>query len=209
MRRTWSFWLVLFFFAIVFPLAAQEDPDSDQETEAPPIEWDTYMPDLYRAGDKNFCITAGILIPTFFTGKGMDNHSSNLKVGGNGALSFNYFLNAHLFLGGEFGGMFMATGGRNFLFAIPFGLRLGYQFVMNRFEFPVSLMVGAAPELYLEEKRYWGVIFKPGASIFYRFNPDWSFGFNVQWWMLPQWPKNGKNVLGNFLELSLTARYHF
>ena len=139
----------------------------------------------------------------------MENNSSNLKVGGTGSLAFNYFLNSHWFLGGELGGMFMATKGKNFLFIIPFGLRAGYQFVAGRFEFPLSLLVGAAPELYLEEKRYWGIIFKPSASVFYRFSPDWSCGFNTQWWMLPQWPKNGKNVFGNMLELSLTARYHF
>jgi hypothetical protein len=69
-------------------------------------------------------------------------------------------------------------------------------------------MVGLAPQRYLE-KGYFGLILKPGASIFWRFNPEWSFGFNTFWWFVPQWPKNGNNSIGNFVELTLSARYHF
>jgi hypothetical protein len=98
------------------------------------------------------------------------------------------------------------------LYMIPFGLRVGYQFVVNRFEFPLSLMVGAAPQRKLEEG-YFGPILKPGASAFWRFNADWSFGLNAAWWFVPQWPKPESgvrhSVYGNFLELTLSARYHF
>lgn len=207
MRRTWSLWFILFFMAIVLPLAAQEE-DSDSEEEVVPIEWDTYTPDLYRAGDRTFTITIGAVIPTFFSGKGMEGNSSNIKLGGMGTLAFNYFFSPHWFIGAELSGMFAATGGKNMLFVIPFGARFGYQFVVNRFEIPLTLMVGAAPQRYLE-KGYFGFIIKPGVSGFYRFNADWSFGLNLQWWVLPQTPRNDKNVVGNFLELSVTAKYHF
>jgi hypothetical protein len=80
--------------------------------------------------------------------------------------------------------------------------------VVRRFEFPLTLMIGAAPQRYLE-KGYFGLIIKPAASAFFRFNADWSFGLNAQWWILPQWPANGKDATGNFLELSLSALYHF
>jgi hypothetical protein len=69
-------------------------------------------------------------------------------------------------------------------------------------------MVGGAPQKYLEEGSF-GLIVTPGASVFWRYNPEWSFGLNGNWWWLPQWPKDGKDVYGNFLELTLTARYHF
>jgi hypothetical protein len=125
-----------------------------------------------------------------------------------GSLAFNYFLGPHLFLGGELGGMFAGTRGENMLYIVPFGIRVGYQFILKRFEFPLTLMVGGAPQKYLD-KGYFGLIVKPGAAGFFRFNPDWSFGLNANWWMVPEWPKNGKNVLGNFLEITLSARYHF
>ena len=208
MRRNWSF-LLLFILLGLVPLAGQEEyPDSEPDEDSPSIQWDTYVPDLYRAGDNIFSVTAGIMIPTIFAGKGLDGNSSNIGLGGMGMLSYTYFLSPHWFLGGELEGMFSGTGGSNMIYIIPFGLHFGYQFVLGRFEFPVQIMSGAAPQRYLD-KAYFGWIIKPGISGFYRYSADWSFGLNVQWWMLPQWPKNGKDVFGNFLEISFTARYHF
>ncbi|MDR2619317.1 MAG: hypothetical protein LBC62_10645 [Treponema sp.] len=206
MRRTWFLLLIVFFAGMAIPLAAQEE----EEPGSPPIEsdWDSFTPDLYARGDKSFIITLGLLIPTVFAGDGMEGSSHNIKLGGTGSLAFNYFLNAHWFVGGELGGMFASTRGKNMLFIVPFGVRAGYQFVVSRFEFPITLMIGAAPQKYLD-KGYFGLIIKPGASAFFRFNPDWSFGLNANWWMLPEWPKNRKNVVGNFLEITLSARYHF
>jgi hypothetical protein len=190
------------------PLYAQEDGDT--EPGSPPIEsdWDAYIPDLYARGDKTFNISLGILIPTVFAGSGMHGNPHNIKVGGTGSLAFNYFLGAHFFVGGELGGMFAGTRGKNMIFIVPFGAHVGYQFVIGRFEFPLSLMIGAAPTKYLD-KGYFGMIIKPGASAFFRFNSDWSFGLNTNWWMTPQWPKDDENVFGNFLEITLSARYHF
>jgi hypothetical protein len=193
-------------------LWSQEDGDEDPggSPPAPPIEsdWDAFTPDLYARGDKTFVISLGILIPTAFTGSGMDGDAHNIKLGGTGSLAFNYFLGAHLFVGGELGGMFAATLGENMLFIVPFGAHVGYQFVAGRFEFPLAIMIGASPAKYLDQG-YFGLIIKPEASAFFRFNSDWSFGLNTNWWMVPQWPKNGENVFGNFLEITLSARYHF
>ena len=205
MRKVCSFLLVFFIMGLAVPLFAQEE----DEEETPVIEWDSYIPDLYRAGDKVFTMTAGIVFPTIFTGEGMKGaKNSNLKLGGTGLLSFSYFLAPSWFIGGELQGSFIPTGGKNMLFIVPVGFYVGYQFVIGRFEIPVRIMTGIAPQRYME-KGYFGLIIKPGASVFYRLNADWSFGLNFQWWMLPQWPKNEKNVLGNFMEISFSARYHF
>jgi hypothetical protein len=192
------------------PLYAQEDGDEKPGSEVPPIEsdWNVYMPDLYARGDKTFVISLGILIPTVFTGYGLHGDPHNINLGGMGSLAFNYFLGSHLFVGGELGGMFASTLGENMLFMVPFGFRVGYQFLLGRFEFPLSILIGAVPTKYLDQD-YLGLIIKPGASGFFRFNSDWSFGLNANWWMVPQWPKDGENVLGNFLEITLSARYHF
>ena len=209
MGRTWSFLLLLFLIGIVLPVTAQEeDPDSEREDDMQGINWDSYVPDLYRAGDKTFTMNVGVIFPTIFTGKGLEGNSSNIGLGGMGSLGFNYFLNSHWFIGGEVGGMFAGTRGKNMVYIIPFGPRFGYQLVFGRFEVPLTLMIGAAPESYLG-KGYIGLIIKPGASFFFRFNADWSFGMNADWWVLPQWPANGKDVVGNFLDLSLSAKYHF
>jgi hypothetical protein len=165
------------------------------------------MPSIYSAGDRTFCISAGMIFPTvFFDGSGKIEH--NIGFGGTGFLSFQYFLTSHIFIGGELGGMFTPTISENMFFMVPMGLRIGYQFVVGRFEFPLSIMIGGAPQSYIEEW-YFGLIIKPMASIFFRFFPDWSFGLNAAWWWTPQWPKSGENFYGNFLELTLSAAYHF
>jgi hypothetical protein len=205
----------LFFF--LAPLAAQEDDEDEGGGEEGggeiPIEsdWSGLMPDLYARGDQTLTITLGVLFPTVFTGKGelVGDLHDKIKIGGAGSLAYNYFLNSHLYVGGEVGGMFARTLGKNMIFLVPFGIRVGYQFVLGRFEFPLALMIGGAPQKYLDEG-YFGFFMKPSASVFFRFNPDWSFGLNNAWWWVPQWTSNSsENVQANFYELTLSARYHF
>ena len=208
MRRTLSLFLLLVVFFAGQGIFAQEEGPDDESPGSIPIDsdWNEYQQTMYSRGDKTFTITLGVIIPTVFSG--IDEMGSGLKVGGTGTLAFNYFLSPNFFLGGELSGMFSGTRGKNMLYIIPFGARAGYQFVFRRFEFPISLMIGAAPQKYLTEG-YFGLILKPCAAGFWRFNSDWTFGLNANWWFLPQWPKNGQNSIGNFMEVSLSARYNF
>jgi len=205
MPRVWV--LVLILVLLLPGLYAQELPSEDQTETWNDSDFENYSPSLYTSGDKTFTISVGTALPTYFGGIKDNKHGIN-SIGGTGSLAFAYFLNSNLFLGGEISGMFVGTLGGNMLYLIPMGLRFGYQFIFRRFEFPVTLMVGGAPQLYLEDS-YFGLFVKAGASMFWRFNPDWSFGLNAFWWFVPQWKKEYDNVYGNFLELTLSARYHF
>ena len=183
-----------------------------QESDEPPIfdDWDIYTTDLYAPGDQVFVISLGTFFPTLFLNnfKKID-HNISPPVGGIGTLSYNYFLNAHIFIGGELGGMFASTLADHMLYLIPLGVRGGYQFYFWRFEFPVTLTIGMVWQRYLS-LGYYGFFLKGGGSAFYRFNSDWSFGLNVNWGWFPQWTSNrSENVDGNMLELTLAARYHF
>jgi len=204
MSRALSFFLTLFFVFAGLGLFAQEEGDSD----LPEIgtEWVEIVSEPYSQGDSNFVINLGIVIPAYFSG--VENNDHGISVGGTGSLAYNYFLTSNFFLGGELAGMFASTRRKNMLYMVPFGVRAGFQFWLGRFEFPVSLMIGAVSQKYIE-KDYFGLIIKPGVSLFWRFNPDWSFGLNGNWWIVPQRPKNENNVIGNFVELTLSARYHF
>ena len=207
MRRTWAIFLVLFFIFCGLSLYAQEGAYQEEEPDDsfPEAGFDEIMTAEYSPGDRNFTVSVGVVTPLFFSG--IDNNQHGLSVGGAGSLAFNYFITRRFFVGGELSGMFASTRGGNMLYIVPFGIRAGYQFIRQRFEFPVSLMIGAAPQQYLE-KDYFGLIVKPGVSAFWRYSPEWSFGVNGAWWFVPQWPENGKNAFGNFLELTLSARYH-
>jgi hypothetical protein len=202
MRRIIFISLILLLFLCGLSLYAQEE---DPDEPFPETGFDGIMTAEYASGDRIFTVSAGVVIPLFFTG--IDNNQHGISVGGLGSLSFNYFITRRIFVGGELSFMFAGTRGGNMLYMVPFGARAGYQFSYQRFEFPVSIMIGAAPQQYLE-KGYIGLIVKPGASAFWRYSPDWSFGINGAWYLVPQWPENGKNTFGNFLELTLSARYH-
>ncbi|GAB6392866.1 MAG: hypothetical protein MdMp014T_2239 [Treponematales bacterium] len=187
----------------------ENEEDGERETGGEADgKWQAPAPFRYQRGDSMFIISGGITLPAAFSGEITDKGHNLEPVGGTGSLAFNFFVSPHIYWGVELGGMFEGTKGGNMLYIVPFGARLGCQFVLGRFEFPLNVMVGAAPQTYLE-KNYFGFFIKPGASAFWRLNTSWSFGLNAAWWWVPQWPENGKNVDGNFMEITLAARYHF
>jgi hypothetical protein len=214
-----------------FPLRAQDSGTEDSGDGAEyedegkinsdlPIQsnWLGEEYSLYSSGDKIFSITLGILFPLFFTDSNYNTIPNKLSaVGGTGALSYFYFINPHIFFGGELQGAFSQTIGENFLFLVPMNLRAGYQFLWKRFEFPVSLGIGGITHSYRERNLY-GFFMKGEGSAFFRLNADWSFGMNVAFWWTPEWGTQNPdtkvktpeyNAYGHFFELTASARYHF
>ncbi|MDR1908674.1 MAG: hypothetical protein LBQ35_02035 [Spirochaetaceae bacterium] len=197
----------LLLLAAPFLLAAQEQSPGEIPVEPDWIEEDL---GLYVRGDKIFSMSLGVLFPTLFLNERGGGYTGNINLGGTGSLGFFYFFTGHWFLGGEVQGMFASTLGENMLYIIPIGVRGGYQFYLGPFEFPLSLMIGMAPMTHLATN-YLGLFLKPEVSAFWRFNSSWSFGVNTGWWFVPQWPKGqpARDRYANFLELTLSARYHF
>jgi hypothetical protein len=211
MRKAKAFFLIFFMVSAVFfsPLFAQEEYDPDYEEIPIDSDWGDYIPSLYSRGDKTFAITMGVVFPTLFFEMGTLKDSHLFPVGGTGSLAFSYFFNSHFFLGGEIGGLFNYTLAENTLFIIPMGPRLGYQFIIGKFEIPLTLVLGIAPHRFLDQGLL-GFFIKGGGSFFFRFSPDWSFGLNANWLWFPEWTREpSKNADGNFIDLTLSARYHF
>ena len=152
----------------------------------------------------------GFVFPAIFLNNGEQiDHNFEPPIGGTGALGYNYFLTPNIFIGGEISGMFNSTLGGNTVFLIPIGAKLGYQFIIWRLEFPLSVTLGVNWHRYLNEG-YFGFYAKAGASVFFRYNPDWSFGVNANWCWFPEWTNEpSKNVDGNIVEVTLSVRYHF
>jgi len=204
MRKAFA---LIFLMLIGFPILLFAQDGDDPAVEP---DWDFYTADLYTRGDQTFNISLGTVFPTVFVNQGKKiPHNFKPPVGGTGSLSYNYFLNSHIFVGGEIGGMFLSTLGGNTLYIIPVGIRGGYQFNFWRLEFPLALTVGMTWHRYLN-MAYYGFYMKGGGSVFFRFNTDWSFGLNANWFWLPEWTEDPKkNVDGNVIDLTLSARYHF
>jgi hypothetical protein len=195
-------------------LYAQED-DEDEDEYRMDGDWDGYIGDLYALGDQTFAISLGVTFPvvTLNDGKNIPHHFKP-PVGGAGTLAYTYFLGAHFFMGLEIGVQFYYTLGENALFIIPVGLRIGGQFLIGRFEFPLYMSIGAAPQRYMDNS-YVGLFLKAGLSGYFRYSPNWSFGIANEWSWYPQWPKeNGVRVPHKdfdviFTSVTFAARYHF
>jgi len=193
----------------------EENNPYDEDTSVEP-DWDGYMPELYSRGDQTITVSAGVIFPVLSYNNG-HRIDPNFKppVGGSvGPLAYSYFVNAHLFFGAEVGFKFNYTLGKNVAFFIPIGLQAGWQFVLRRFEIPIKMVIGVAPQRYLNMS-YVGLFVKGGTAVYFRFNPNWSFGIGSDWNWYPQWPKeNGRpdpsrNINAHIVSLTLTARYHF
>jgi hypothetical protein len=172
-------------------------------------EWD-YYDDVYARGDQTFAMSLGVIFPTIFRNNGETiEHKFTPPVGGTGSLAYNYYFTKELFAGLEVGGMFISTLGEHTLFIIPVGIRGGYQFNIGKFEFPLTAVAGVAFQRFLNDGHV-GLYLKGGISAFYRVTVSWSFGINSNWYWFPQWTgEKEKNVYGNMLDLTLSARYHF
>ncbi|MDR2553456.1 MAG: hypothetical protein LBD31_09890 [Treponema sp.] len=218
--RLLRFWLVLIFLAgpAAFSLPAQESPDQEESEDEGrvPIESDwSGVSTLYSRGDQIFSIGLGLAKALFYADQEKGYLESNMNLGGMGALGYSSFLGPHLFWGLELGGMFASTLGENMYYIVPMGFRIGTQFVYRSFEFPLSFMVGMAPQSH-QKISYLGLFAKPSAGIFFRFHSEWSLGLSSSFWWVPQWTRKEReehsgfvNVHGFFLEFSLGIRYHF
>jgi hypothetical protein len=206
MRKAGISFLLLLIILHVSLYAQEEDGEEPSDDS----EWDFYETDFYSTGDKAFTVSAGLIFPAGFYSSGEKiEHNLTPPIGYTGSLGYTYFLNSNIFAGGEIQGMFIATLARNSLFIIPIGLKAGYQFILSRFEFPISLGLGMTFHRYLD-LGYFGFYLKGGAGVYFRFNADWSFGINASWGWYPEWtPRKSENIDGNIVEAMLSVRYHF
>lgn len=220
------FFMVLITFLVRLPLSAQEEEEEPEEPDQEaPINpnWADYTPFGYSKGDQMLVISLPtIIVPTVFTGEA-GAISPNLSPVGLGlTIGYSYFLTPGFFIGGELGGTAITSKAENWLYLVPFGVKVGYQFTLQRsalrpdflrnFEFPISLVIGGAGQSYLNhEETYFGLFLKPGVGIFFRFHQSWSVGVHAEWWWVPQWPKDewAKRIDAHFFECTATIRYHF
>lgn len=200
--------LMMLLLGTGFQALAQEEGGQGDMPEEP--DWEAPASDLYSAGDITLNLNLGVNFPLFLVNTGGEPRPvDKLKLGFMGGLGVDYFFTSGWFVGGEFEGMFMRTISGNTLFMVPIGARLGYQFVAGPIEIPLSLTVGFNIQSLLSWN-YFGFFVKPQVGVFWRFDLDWSVGINAGWWWVPQWTSvPSQNMDGHFLELTLSAHYHF
>jgi hypothetical protein len=202
------FMLIFIFFSM--PGYAEETAEEEKPAKTR-IEYHTL-------GDQVFGISAGLFIPLYFNNPNLswsDSDaftSTNLSLGGTGALYYGAFLNNNIQLGMEIGAMFAGSPNSHNFYMIPITFRGTYelQFKSNLFTVPLYIGAGINMTSYLESFNV-EMILKPGAGFYWNFNSNWAFGTNVTYWWVPQiYPGEREfNRLGNFMDVSLSAVYHF
>lgn len=188
------------------PVQEEESPEENPQENEPISSDDSYIEDeefiykMNQKGDQFIKIGLMVNIP-------LHPSTTQLKVGGSGTLGYMRFLNSNLAVGGDASFAYMTTIGDNVFTCIPLMAKVMYQFTFHKFEFPITLGIGGAFQNYIGES-YFGLIIKPELGAFFRYSPDWSFGVNVGWNMMPQWTKDS-SYFGVIMDIGATVRYHF
>ena len=193
------------FLFISIPVFAQ-----DAEEEEPEYEKVEY----YTLGDQTFSINAGLFFPLFYHDPTPAGDSAiadtNLGLGGTGSIAYDAYLNNNIKLGLEVGGMFAFSPNDNAFGMVPITARGTYEFHFGQFSLPLYLGAGINIITYQENVNV-QFLLKPGISFYWNFNSDWSFGANLVYWWSPEiiFEDHTHDRIGNFLDFTLSAQYHF
>ena len=170
-------------------------------------------------GDQTFAITAGVLfpLPTYLlndwpiAGYEKGAIASNLSVGGVGSLAYSFYLSGNLKMGLQVTGAFTREINRNYAYMIPIVIKTSWEFhPWNRVTIPVHLGAGLVMTSY---KDFFVIdpILRPGFGVYFDWSYEWSFGMDTSYWFIPQIGASNKSErsIGQFMDLTLTAEYHF
>jgi len=166
---------------------------------------------VYSMGQQSFALSLGMFIPLFFMDFGgaiLD--TTNLSLGGFGSLQWGVHLDNHWLIGAEVGGSFSKSVQENFMYNLAITAKASYIIHAFPFEFPIFIGAGIDIVKYGAQSHL-DFILKPGFASLWKYNVNWGFGLNVVYWWVPQpWPADPSMALmGNFLEVSVTAQYSF
>ena len=171
---------------------------------------------LNQAGDQFIRISLAVVFPLNFSESFADLFQSGkhqMSIGGTGTLGYHYFITKNLAVGMDAGFGSAVTIGSNIFNYVPLVGTVTYQPCIGKFEIPLTLGVGFAWETYATKNYFPGLIIKPEAGLHYRLTPSWSLGGDIAYMFMPQfvklYGKGDENFYGQFLNVSVVARYYF
>lgn len=164
----------------------------------------------YSLGDQTLSINAGVFIPLFLFGGNPQIGNLNLSVGGVGTIDWAAYLSPHWRIGASLGGTFTFDPNYTLLLMVPIVAKISYLIDFYPWEIPLSFGAGMNIVKYSADSTI-DLLLKPGTGIFWTYNSSWSFGLNLNWWWDMQFTNASSSgfVAGNFLEVSLSALYHY
>lgn len=193
------------FMLAVAPAMAQNEP-----VEAPIEDVEEFTPQ-FELGDQLIATGFGVLAPLFFALGPDGATSTNLTVGGVGTLGWASYLNNSMSFGAEISGSFAFTPNSRALYMVPISARYTYYLRSYPFEFPLHIGVGANISRLQDATKVDPALIG-GAEALWNYDSEWAFGLRSQYWFIPQiYLSDGledETRLGNFLSLTLIARYN-
>jgi hypothetical protein len=167
-------------------------------------------PSQYSLGDQTLSLNVGAFIPLFLLGGSPYLASTNLTFGGMGSIDWAAYLSAHWRIGASLGGTFTFDPNFTPLLMVPIVAKISYLFEFYPLEVPLTFGAGMNIVKYSADSTI-DLLIKPGTGIFWAYNSSWSFGLNLNYWWDMQFTNASQNgfVVGNFLEVSLSALYHY
>jgi hypothetical protein len=170
----------------------------------------------YSLGDQTLSINAGLFVPlfllptgTWLLGPSSGDGPAHLSLGGVGSFSWAAYVSPRIRVGADIGGTFTFSPNANALLMLPILAKASYVFPFYPFELPVSFGVGMNIIKYVDQTTI-DLLFRPGAALYWVFNSSWSFGLNLNYWFDMQFsPDPNMSRIANFLEVSLSALYHY
>ena len=171
----------------------------------------TEVASQYALGDQTMSINAGLFVPLFLFDNNLNGalFGSQLTFGAVGSLTWAAYVTPQIRLGADVGGNFTLSPNSNILLMLPFVAKVAYVFTFYPFELPVSFGIGMNIVKYVDKSSL-DLLLRPGASFYWIYNSNWSFGVNLLYWFDMQFNTDPSlSRYGNFLEFSLSALYHF
>jgi hypothetical protein len=180
-----------------------------QTADAPQKPDANYVYEPIREGDQSLRLSIGTLFPLAIYGPDGFNTTTNLDVGGAGAISYTRFITSKIALGGGITFAFHQTLAENVYFFLPLTLKASYEMVFDQIHVPVGMSIGGAFQTY-NGANYFGLYIHPEAGIYWQQSPDWSFGLDVGLSIIPQNYENDANDrTGYIMDTLIGFRYHF
>ena len=167
-------------------------------------------PSQYSLGDQTLSINAGLFVPLFFLSTQSGSvGASNLSIGGVGSIDWAAYVSPHIRVGAALGGTFTFDPNWTALLMVPIIAKVSYLIDFYPWEIPITLGAGINILKYSDQSTI-DLLIKPGTALMWTYNSSWTFGLNMNyWWDMQFAPTAGQSRVGNFLEFSLSAFYHY
>ena len=192
-------------------------PVGAQETDPAPPQIPELVVPLYGLGDWVMNVRLGLFTPLFLATStpinGQTVLPSNLTLGGSLGLTVAAYLTPNINVGVELAGSLAADINSLGFFLVPILAKGAYVFSTPTLEVPVSVGLGPVIMRLGQENTAVSLVLRPGVGVLWRATSTWSFGASLEYWLalelLPQAIPAEQQMLGNFLDITASAVYHF